>query len=554
METLNDGENTVADGVEDTALASSPIVDDLVSRAKTILSELEAFRDRLRHLRMAGTVEVAHFKNTVQSELSMLEKLSGKPESDATNHVARSSNLPFLETVWSTSKRSTDLSALLKRYHADSKPRASATGVQYQRPPSGRGKSKGTKSDSVVVDLVSDAGRTWTKISLVTNNRLLFDLAKEGWDSGASDDESDDAINGGKLDEDDVDIPLVKTARDLTRASKAFRVRTHHPVVYIMLPRVRLGETSEVDSIVEKCRKTGATIICGENSLPPVPYEDAATHMARDQLSMFSDVVNIDCTILLAVVSEFSHAKVSKEPWFHTALQRQVEIEDNENLLPSLLYPALQGHRLVCTFEAAKRMREIVDTIGTPSEIARTAIFMGDDTSASQEQLVAELQQWSAYEVPSDLKLPIRVVDQDQSGNQTRLPREAVLVAEGLTDINKSVFMYGWATGSTTITSNRTVVKQIDNELEKYHDLDDRVWPRIWMCPTARSLVGKEKRSATKTSSTTAWRMPDPLRREQQRRHGLDVLSSREGREVEDLRPNGYLCEEVLAAKMASLR
>ena len=48
--------------------------------------------------------------------------------------------------------------------------------------------------------------------------------------------------------------------------------------------------------------------------------------------------------------------------------------------------------------------------------------------------------------------------------------------------------------------------------------------------------------------------VPDPLRREHQRRNGLDCLSKREGREVEDIRPNGYPCAEVLAAKEAASR
>ncbi|KAK5167606.1 uncharacterized protein LTR77_007305 [Saxophila tyrrhenica] len=552
MDDLNDrSDGTANASTADDTPGSSPLVNDLVIRANAVLSELEAFRERLKQLRMEGTVETAHFKNTIKSELGMLDKLADKPESDATNHIARSSNLPFLEACWTTAKRSKDVTALLKRLFFNAELPTSSNKV-HSRPVGKSKKSKKMHDEVAKVDVIDDGGRTWTKISLVTNTRLLFDLAKEGWDSGGSDNESEDAQSDAKSADDDTEIPLVKTARELARASKAFRVRTRHPVVYLILPRIKLGETPEVDNIIEKCRKTGVIVICGEDTRPPVPFETAAPIMATDVLTTFSDVLNIDCTILLALVSEFSHAKVSKEPWFHTALQRQVEIEDNENLLPSLLYPAMKGHPLVCTFEAAKRMREIVDTIGTPSEKARTAIFMGNDTPT--ENLISELQEWSAYAVPSDLQLPIRVLEQDQSDLQSSLPKEAASVREHLTEINNSVFMYGWATGRTTITSNRIVTKQIDSELEQFSDLDDSVWPKIWLCPTARSLVGKEKRSAAKAGKDQPWRMPDPLRREQQRRNGLDVLSEREGKEVEDLRPNGYPCEEVIAAKMASLR
>ena len=147
---------------------------------------------------------------------------------------------------------------------------------------------------------------------------------------------------------------------------------------------------------------------------------------------------------------------------------------------------------MVCTREAAHRMREIVDTIGTPSEKARTAVLMGDDATRSQQQLVKELQEWSTYLVPSDWQLPVTVVEQNADDCHSNLPPQARFVAKGMTAINQSVFLYGWAMGQTTITSNRTVVKQIETNLEKYDDLDDSVWPKIWLCPTARSLVGKE--------------------------------------------------------------
>lgn len=208
---------------------------------------------------------------------------------------------------------------------------------------------------------------------------------------------------------------------------------------------------------------------------------------------------------------------------------------------------------MVCTEEAAKRMREIVDTIGTPSEKARTALLMGDDSAKTKQQLLEEMQQWSKYLVPHHWSLPIAVVDQNQRDCMSTLPSQALATAQEMTSINRSVFLHGWAAGRTTITSNRIVVKQIEKSLDDYEDLDDSVWPKIWLCPTARSLVGKEKRGSKKDEKKNgAWPLPDPLRREHQRRNGLDVLCQREGREVEDLRPNGYPSDDVIAAKLAA--
>lgn len=529
------------------------VIHDLNSRAQALLGELETFRQHLRHIRQEGSVEVAHFRSTLQSELGMLDRLLKKPENESTSHIARSSNLPFLETVWATAKKSNKITALQKRIYFNSQSKSLSQAMHHVGLVSKVKNASERKNAAVTVDAITDDGLTWIKVSLVTNTRLLFDLAKQGWHSDGSDEEDGDVVFGA--DEDDLDVPLVKNAKDLCQAAKSYRARTRIPAVHLILPRVQPGETDEVDAILDECRAAGATVFCGDDLESTPSLEKALPIMAPDPFTKFSDILNIDCTILLALVSEFSHAKVSKEPWFHKSLQRQVEIEGNENLLPALLYPALGDHKLVCTKEASIRMREIVDTIGTPSEKARTAIMMGDDQSKSQEELVEEMQSWSAYEVPRSWQLPIQVVDENEGNCQANLPPESATANKNMTAINRSVFLYGWATGHTTITSNRTVVKQLEHDLGKYEDLDESVWPSIWLCPTARSLVGKEKRGAKKEERIKkegAWPLPDPLRREEQRRNGLDVLSSREGHEVRDLRPNGYPCAEVIEAKEAA--
>jgi hypothetical protein len=530
-----------------------PILTDLTARAKTLLSELQAFQDHLRKLRQQRNVELAHFRSTIQSEMTMLEKLSSKEDSRQTIHIARSSNLPFLETIWDSAKKSKSLVALQKAVYFNSTTKSLSQSMRHVDLNGQEDSAKpGRKSARATVDTMTDGGLTWTKVSLVTNTRLLFDLAKQGWQSDGSEDDEDGVFPEPS---DDDDVPLVKTAKELCLASHSYRVRTRKPVVRLLLTRIVLGETEEIDSIIQKCRDAGAEVLTGEDVTAPPELSDALSNMAIDPIAAFSSTLNIDCTILLALVSEFSHAKVHKEPWFHKSLQRQVEIEGNENLLPSILYPALVAREMVCTKEAAKRMQEIVDTIGTPSEKARTAILMCEDQSKTQRELVDEMQQWSAHPVPEVWNLPIRVVDQDENNCQSKLSHEAQTVCDSMTEINRSVFAHGWGSGRTTITSNRTVVKQIENDLEKFQDLDASIWPSIWLCSTARSLVGKEKqrRDVPKEDRAPgAWPLPDPLKREQQRRNGLDVLQKRSGHEVEDLRPNGYSCEDVIEAKLAA--
>jgi len=107
-------------------------------------------------------------------------------------------------------------------------------------------------------------------------------------------------------------------------------------------------------------------------------------------------------------------------------------------------------------------------------------------------------QELSDHTVPEKWLLPIKVVESKtvimEALRIGKLPWVAKEVAESLTDINQSVFLYGWSTGLTTVTSNRTVTKQIASKLEEGMVEDEEVdGPQIWVCDTARSLVAKDK-------------------------------------------------------------
>ena len=223
--------------------------------------------------------------------------------------------------------------------------------------------------------------------------------------------------------------------------------------------------------------------------------------MITDETADFTSTLNIDCTLLLALVSDLSHGPVSAQPSFHQAISRQIECEKVDQLLPTTLWPVIADRFLVCTDHAARRMQEIVDTIGTPSEKVRTAILMGEadlnrltterQNLPATRSAVEEFQKLTTHTVPPQWKIPITIVQPD-TDNHTTLPAVAYRVSDKLSPINRSVFLYGWSSGRTTLSSNRTVVKLIENLIRELDD-DDVVGPDIWLCPTARSLLGKEK-------------------------------------------------------------
>lgn len=378
------------------------------------------------------------------------------------------------------------------------------------------------KKRGVLVDVVAEDGEQWLKVSTVTEKRLLFELAKQGWEAADSSSSSDseragilssNGTNGftalafddfdTKAEEnDDEKIELIRLAQDLRKASLASRVRYKHPHVHFILPYITPHKIPEIDHILFAIHSTGATTGCGPFlASSPTPLSELFPRLLRSTARHTSPTLNIDCTILLALVSDLSHynsatipleaASGAKDGQPHPASVRQLQMESEEQLLPSILYPLLQGREMICTTEAARRMREIVSTIGTDSEKARTEIFISPSVSSprASSDLQSSLNSLTHHPIPSNLHLPISVVP--SAVDLARLPAIAANIAVQLSEVNRSVFLHGWQEGYTTISSNRAVVKGVESVFEEQRS--EEVGPDVWLVGTARSLVGKEK-------------------------------------------------------------
>lgn len=451
-------------------------------------------------------------------------------------HALRSSNLPFYVAVWTIAKeRCHGVVAFSKRFYWEAAPRRQPVSDASDGRDSDTSKNSTASPakdarKSVSVDIICDGGEEWVKVSTITETRLLFEMAEKGWERD-EDGETDDEIGKGSVDtragrpillgsdseslDDDGEIGLIKLAADMTKAARVTRVRYRHPRIRIVLPKVVEGKYAEIDDILNEMRRFGVTVECGI-SIPDVFNEefngnrDPASVTADDlpletllpePSSKFTKTLNVDCTLLLALVSDLSHnSNLTPSPSHHRAIIRQIEIEQEQPLVPTELWPAVENHPLVCTKEAIKRMKEIVDTIGTETEKKRTAVIFGDPPFDGMDgkELRQQFQQLTDYQVPDTWMLPIKVVDAkaeiDQAWQRKALPDVAHKLEEVLTDINRSVFFYGWVKDVTTITSNRTVVKQIETIIEGNRNGDDELrGPPVWVCETARSLIGKEK-------------------------------------------------------------
>ncbi|KAK6065084.1 hypothetical protein SCUP515_11391 [Seiridium cupressi] len=485
-----------------------------LARARSLHEELGLFAEHVRKNTL-GTIPIPQvggklsaLKKDLLNEIDFLQKRLDETQS---SNGRSGSNLLFFETLWDAAKRSAELFDIRHRVCTEKLDKPLLAPGRRIIP--SLGTHMGSKYRHSLVDLITNDGRvgapqflkeskllilmcqTWVKISTITNRRLLFDLAKEAIFCGDSDDE--DGAPGYGVD-DDLEIPLLKTVKELAGAARNHCIRTVQPVVHVVLPRIKEKESAEVDKIIILCRQIPGVIVYCNEDLPPAPEltSEAMFRMYPNPKTSFSELLNIDTSVIFALTSEFSHSSVVKQDWFDRQRIAHTEQEEKEHFLIKQVYPIIQGYELVCVQEAVDTYKHIVDTIGTPAERARAKLILGEDPSLSPAQVVEELQKWSIHPVPHNLRLPVRVINVgDFQGN---LPSEAKHVLEGQLNPGRSVFSYGWANGLTTVTCNGVATKQLAHGLEKFYErdntvLDDATWPSMWAFSSSRPLLGVPK-------------------------------------------------------------
>ncbi|KAF7537928.1 hypothetical protein G7054_g3349 [Neopestalotiopsis clavispora] len=405
-------------------------VHELLSRANGLLSELSTFAAHYNKVADSYSGDGAHLtastvnylrqqlKSEVQALSGILEKQSG-PDSVMSTHRVSSTNLPFFESLWAYTKQSHDIVALRKW----------VCNGQYEG-----------------------------KDVLAPGTHIVHMPGADDSDDDEDADMSDDELE---------DIPLFKAAKGMAVSAKAYRIRGASPDVRLILPRIASGESKDVDLVLNRIRALGIKVLCSNEleNLAPVPLtEEILNQMVPSPLASFSASLNIDTSILIGLISDFSHSSVEKQPWFTAMQLGHLANEQKRQIATTWIYPAMGSRQLICTPEAASTCREIVATIGTPSEVARMNLLLCEDQTMPREQLVQKFQKLSAHEVPADLQLPVKIVDYTPSTSE--LSSEVWEALRDVTEPTKSVFAFGWASHYTTLTSNGAGITSLTKNLE----------------------------------------------------------------------------------------
>lgn len=386
--------------------------------------------------------------------------------------------------------------------------------LSFRRRFAGKGGKLGPTIDAVV-----ENGTEWLKVSNLTDKKLLYQMAQEGWHP---DDSSEGEDSDASDSDDNSGIAIIKTTKQLVQAARLNRCNTRIPRIHIVLPNLTKGRVEAIDKILDKTRGLGIStrqegdveivVDCADSSFlrNPVPsLEQAFASMFRDtNLDRLTRVLNMELTIILSLLSDIAHSETEGKEWH--SRQTLSHIDDEKHAPGARLktvYSALRGRRLECTQEVAREVRNVVDDLGTETTRARTMVFFGrkdmrdgfdvprrrdvhqtngngdgacgaDDVEREAERrtLVSRFRELSKYPVPDDLQLPIQIVGEEEFNHRDyrkliedeKLPPVAADVWAKLDrSYNRSCHLWGWLQDITTVSANNLNTRLIDATVDK---------------------------------------------------------------------------------------
>ncbi|OTA06711.1 hypothetical protein A9Z42_0074410 [Trichoderma parareesei] len=364
----------------------------------------------------------------------------------------------------------------------------------------------------VEVDVVQ-GGREWLDIRWLQADRLARQMTDCGWAWG-------DYSLGDVVDPEEwEDTPLAKQVKRLVAAAKMNRHEYRIPRLRIVFPNLSRGENEDVDVFLEQLCRIDLlvdTVVEDASSefmqTPPPLLQEAIHNLLGNEFDGLTDTLNMDHTILVDLISDITHLQLQPQPWQAQTTRLQIEEErQHGGVMVRALYPILQGRTLVCTQEAAEHFHQVLSTVGTATERERGRLLVPfgdvDTRKMSAEEIRKRFAQLSIHELPDDLQLPIKILEETwtmdtvtQAVADGRLPQVALDVAKcGAFKSSKlSIYMYGWATGNITVTSNKEVRGQIRTWVESNRRHDEERGPAIWRIDVTRNLLAK---SATPPST-----------------------------------------------------
>lgn len=259
-------------------------------------------------------------------------------------------------------------------------------------------------------------------------------------------------------------------------------------------PRIQRGQILLVDRILEYIEAMGVELLCADEMDldSDGSLQEQFARMAQDEAPMYTDTLNLDRSVMITIISDISHSSPVLGRQHHSEiLKNLVKKEARDPALRALL-PILGTRSLQCTRDTAVHCKQVVSLLGTDTEKQRCQLLLGE-IPGTQEELIGALQALCYHRLPSNLILPIAVVEE-----QADMPPLAARISPFITaNYNRSSFVDGWARSMTTITVNKAGYNEVKYLIEKHRssDIDWFPGPDIRVFSQYRSLLATEKAS-----------------------------------------------------------
>lgn len=472
------------------------------------MQEMEHVLQRMRdlHGRHQHPVGLTAQLRMVKTEKSYADQFLASLENNTVECKAnisrfKTSNIPAQEQLWNIVGRYTHLTFLGQsvvinpKKHTGKKERTGKkkkTAGLEQSPDVVRGgkgvRDKGLRNkdgeDMVHVHAAVEGGAEWLKLFTMTEKRLLLEMADAGWDWGAEDDETVDEQDEAELIQ---HLETLRTAKHLVTAARNAWHKYKHPRVSFIFTRIREGHDIEIDKLLQTLRRLAGDDITvnlhfADSELvlnqPPITF-DTTIHNMCSQPDYITDTVLLDTSVLISLASDITHTAIQHHEWRSSDARAQVTAEQDGRHFFKIVYPRICGRKLICTKEAVRQFLKIIDTIGSPDEVARASQLL--------EGCREDFQKLSIHPVPDNLLLPVEVIRKDDPTPSAEslvtkgiLPPVAIEVGRHLQD-DQVTHLYGWTMGLTVVTGNRiltnTIVRVVEESLLRDYEEGPRIYP-----------------------------------------------------------------------------
>ncbi|KAI0074939.1 hypothetical protein K474DRAFT_1600700 [Panus rudis PR-1116 ss-1] len=250
-----------------------------------------------------------HLRDAVRRDLDVLDKFLNDPA--CADLPALSTNAPYLISVWNE--------VLLAPQPV--------VGIWSTFSESGKNvlpRQRGQpKDDSVKVDVVADGGKRWIRVNTIKNSRILAEFREI--DSYITDSEDEDDLPSGhppKLAPTEFDNSILRMARSLLNAAKNNPVPGTDDIPSLTLQLTRLdpapSNSKEFDPRISQTldvlRDLGVEVRLGERDEAELSRVKSKHKPAQPQSYRPTRKINLDLSILIALVSDITHSPLPSSP------------------------------------------------------------------------------------------------------------------------------------------------------------------------------------------------------------------------------------------------